>query len=322
MLEIARRREDWELEIQVAGRLGAFQIDRGDFESACALLERATTLIPEDQNHRCFGLLPLASVGMRAALARTLSELGRFREATAYGDEAVTIADEVGHLFSQIFSNLWAGNTFAMQREFSRAIPPLERSLELCRSTGLNLLQPRITSTLGYAYCHTGRRAEGLQFLETTVQDAEFRSVRWNYAQQATWLAEIYLQEGMADRAGETAKRALDVAVASGEKASEAWSLWLMGEVHNAVQGTPEPIAHRYLTKAWDMANAHRMGPLIARCHHSLGHFFQRHRAPSKAKGEFEKALSYFAAYDMKACVENVGRDLRLIGDLQASRVH
>jgi len=229
VLEIARRRSDWELEIQVAGRLGAFQIDRGDFESACALLERAITLIPQDQNHRCFGLLPLASVGNRAALARTLPELGRFREAHAYGDEAVAIADEAGHPFSQMFANLWAGNAFVMHREFERAIPPLERSLDLCRNRGLNLLQARVSSTLGFAYYNAGRRAEGLQMLEATVADAEFRSIRWNFAQQATWLAEVYLLEGMADRAGEMAKRALDAAVASGEKASEAWSLWLMG---------------------------------------------------------------------------------------------
>ena len=322
VLEIARRRNDWELEIQVAGRLGAFQIDRGDFESACALLERAITLIPEDQNHRCFGLLPLASVANRAALARALPDLGRFREAHAYGDEAVALADEAGHPFSQMFANLWAGNAFVMHREFERAIPPLERSLDLCRNRGLNLLQARVTSTLGYAYYNAGRRAEGLQMLESTVADAEFRSIRWNFAQQATWLAEVYLAEGMIDRAGEMAKRALDAAVASGEKASEAWSLWLMGEVLNASAETPEPLAHRYLTKAWDMANAHRMGPLLARCHQSLGNFFVRHRAPSKAKGEFEKALSHFATYGMQSCVEDVTRELRLVADRRAQRVH
>jgi class 3 adenylate cyclase/tetratricopeptide (TPR) repeat protein len=322
VLEIARRRADWELEIQIAGRLGAFQIDRGDFESACALLERAITLIPKNQNHRCFGLLPLASVANRAALARALPDLGRFREAHAYGDEAVAIADEHGHAFSQMFANLWAGNAFVMHRQFDRAIPPLERSLDLCRNRGLSLLQARVTSTLGYAYYNVGRRAEGLQLLESTVADAEFRSIRWNYAQQATWLAEVYLHEGLRERAGDMAKRALDAAVASGEKASEAWSLWLMGEVHSALDGTPEPIAHRYLTKAWDMANAHRMGPLLARCHQSLGQFFMRHRAPSKAKGEFEKALSYFSTYGMDASVEDVSRELRLVADRRAQRVH
>ena len=126
----------------------------------------------------------------------------------------------------------------------------------------------------------------------------------------------------MLDRASEMAKRALDAAVASGEKASEAWSLWLMGEVLCASASTPEPIAHRYLTKAWDMANAHRMGPLLARCHQSLGNFFVRHRAPSKAKGEFEKALSYFATYGMASCVEDVTRELRLVADRRAQRVH
>jgi len=70
------------------------------------------------------------------------------------------------------------------------------------------------------------------------------------------------------------------------------------------------------------MANAHRMGPLVARCHQSLGQFFMRHRAPTKAKGEFEKALSYFSTYGMHTCVEDVTRELRLVDDRRAQRVH
>ncbi len=322
VLDIARRNKDRELEIQVAGRLGAALIDRGDFESACTLLKRAISLIPADQNHRCFGLLPLASVGNRGALARSLTELGRVREALQVGDEAVGIADEVGHPFSQIFANLWVGNSFALHGQFARAVPPLERSLQVCRAGGMSLLQPRVASTLGHAYYRSGRRVEGLSYLENALEEADFRSIRWNYAQIVGWLAQAYLAEGRVDDAEHMAKRALDAAVSSGEKASEAWSLWLMGEVKLATGGVPEPLAQRYLSKAWDMATAHRMGPLTAHCHRSLGQFFQYHRAPSKARGEYEKALSFFALHGMTAAVDEVTRDLGSVSGAHAARVH
>lgn len=321
-LELARRRRDLNLEILVSSRLGAALIDRGDFVSACALLRSAIELIPQEDNHRRFGLLNVASVSNRAALARSLAETGQFREAIIVGDEAVQIADEVGHPFSQIYANLWMGNTLIKSADFERAIPPLERCMQLTDRSGLNLLRPRSASSLGFALYSMGQREKGLELLHYAVEEAEHQSIQWNLAQQYAWLAEALLHEGELDDALKNASRALELSLQSGEKASEANVLWLLGEVHRHRDVAPAPLAHRYLTKAWDVANAHQMRPLQGHCHRSLAEYFITLRAPSKARGELEKARSVFKNCDLPKFLELVGHDVRVIEGVNDLRVH
>ena len=103
-LDIAGRLDDVELHVSTAVRLGALLVDVGDYERACQLLEIAIRKIPDDAIDKRFGLLAAASVACRATLARSLGELGRFDEAIQVGDEAIRIADEVGHAFSQLYA--------------------------------------------------------------------------------------------------------------------------------------------------------------------------------------------------------------------------
>ena len=321
-LGLARKRGDRDLEIHVAGRLGALLVDRGDFDAACALLERAISLIPPEMNHRRFGLLPVASVTTLASLSRGLAELGDFKKALQYGDQAIQIADEVGHGFSQIYANLWAGNALIKKGDFERSIPPLERCLALCEKTELDLLYPRSKSSLGYAYMHVGRNDEASALLTEAIDDAGSGPTRWNNAQQLAWYAEFLLRNGEVEEASKCAAHALELAVESGEKASEAWSLLLLGQVQNSLCAQPEPTAHRYLTKAWDMAVAHRMGPLAAHCHRGLADFYMRHNAPQKAHAEIDAALSYYGRHGMDTWLRYARMDLQLVGDLRAERVH
>ena len=321
-LKHARHLRDRDLEIHVSSRLGAALIDRGDFESACKMLRTAIELIPTDAHHRRYGLLNVASVSNRAALARSLSEIGAFREAVQVGDEAVQIADEVGHPFSQVYANLSMGNTLIKSADYARAIPPLERCVHMTESPGLNLLRPRSMSSLGYAYFSSGQQEKGLALLQQAVDEAERDSIVWNIAQQYAWLAEALMQTGDLEAAFKVATKALEVSVNSGEKASEAGALWLLGEVHRRRDATPAPLAHRYLTKAWDIANAHRMRPLQGHCHRSLADYFMTLKAPKKAEGELEKARSVFANCDMPRFLELVGHDARLFETADGLRIH
>jgi class 3 adenylate cyclase/tetratricopeptide (TPR) repeat protein len=321
-LSVARKLGDLDLEIQNAGRLGALFIDRGDFEAACSLLERAVRLLPEEMNHRRFGLLNVASVGNRAALSRSLAELGRFRDAIRVGDEAIRIADEVGHTFSRIYANLWVGDVLLKKGDFQRSIPLLETCVLLCETSGSDLLYPRSAGSLGYAYVRGGRWVEGIALLEQAIQNADRQAIKWNYAQQIAWLAEARLVNGDTASALEHATNALQTAVQYGEKALEAWSLFILGDVTNALETRPDPVAHRYLTKAWDMAKAHRMSPLAAHCHRALGTFYLHHDAPVKARKEIDLAIGQYREMGMDHWLHIALSDASWAGDLKKHRVH
>jgi tetratricopeptide (TPR) repeat protein len=164
----------------------------------------------------------------------------------------------------------------------------------LCQTSGSDLLFPRSAGSLGYAYVRCGRMQEGIELLEQAIHNANHQAIKWNYAQQIAWLAEAHLLNGDPEAALEHAGAALQTAVQYGEKALEAWSLFILGDVTNALKAKPDPVAHRYLTKAWDMATAHRMAPLAAHCHRALATFYLHHNAPKKASDEINRAIAHY----------------------------
>jgi hypothetical protein len=102
----------------------------------------------------------------------------------------------------------------------------------------------------------------------------------------------------------------------------EAWSLYILGDITNALQARPDPVAHRYLTKAWDMAQAHRMAPLAAHCHRALGTFYLHHDAPKKARKEIDIAVSQYREMGMDYWMDIALRDCGWSEELQKHRVH
>ena len=80
-------------------------------------------------------------------------------------------------------------------------------------------------------------------------------------------LGEAYLLAGDTANAQEAGMRALEAARSSGEESSEAWALWLLGEV--AVRLDSPEAAARY-REAEGIADRLDMAPLSARCQESL----------------------------------------------------
>src|SRR5205807_5769037 len=59
-----------------------------------------------------FGLAGLPAVFSRAWVACALAELGRFAEGAGYGEEALRIADDARHPYSQIFADVGLGGLY------------------------------------------------------------------------------------------------------------------------------------------------------------------------------------------------------------------
>jgi tetratricopeptide (TPR) repeat protein len=167
-----------------------------------------------------------------------------------------------------------------------------------------------------------GEDQKGIALLEQAIHNADHQALKWNYAQQIAWLAEARLLNGEPEAALEHAKRALQTAVQYGEKALEAWSLYVLGDVTNALESQPDPVAHRYLTKAWDMAQAHRMAPLAAHCHRALGTFYLHHKAPKKARIEIDRAIAHYREMGMDHWLNIALADAGWSEDMKIHRVH
>ena len=123
-----------------------------------------------DLLHERFGMTGLPAVLSRAWLARCLAELGAFAEGSAHAEEAVRIAEAVDHPNSLIHAYLGVGFLSLRQGDLSRAIPVLERGLDLCRVYNILIWFPETAAALGCAYACAGRVAEALPLLEQAEQ--------------------------------------------------------------------------------------------------------------------------------------------------------
>ena len=84
----------------------------------------------------------LPAVFARIYLVCCLAERGEFSSGIAYGEEGIRIAEAADHLYSLSFACFGVGTLFLIKGERQRAIPVLERGLQLCRTLNLPIAFP------------------------------------------------------------------------------------------------------------------------------------------------------------------------------------
>jgi tetratricopeptide (TPR) repeat protein len=245
------------------------------------------------------GLVGYPSVNSCAWLVRCLAELGAFREGGAYGEEAVRIAEAVNHPISLILAYLGVGFFALRQRDLFRAIPVLERGLELCRVWNSRVWFPEAAATLGWAYACTGRVTEAVPLLEQAEQRGAAMETRGGQSLRVGYVSEAYLRAGRLPEAVQLAGRALALARAQKERGSQAWALRLLGEIaaHQDPLGI-EPAAQHY-RQALALADELGMRPLVAHCHLGLGTLHSRRGRGEQARPDLAAAVALYQAMEM-----------------------
>jgi tetratricopeptide (TPR) repeat protein len=225
--------------------------------------------------------------------------LGAFPEGIAHAEEAVRIAEAVDHPGSLIHAYLGVGLLSLRKGDFSRAIPALERCLDLCRVFIIRLWFPETASALGCAYACAGRVAEALPLLEQAEQSGAALGTMGGQSLRVSYVSEAYLLAGRVEEAVQLAVRALDLSRGHKERGHEAWALRLLGEIA-AHQEPPEiePAAH-YYRQALTLAEELGMRPLVAHCHLGLGMLYAKTGQREHARGELSVAIEMYRAMEM-----------------------
>ena len=177
-----------------------------------------------------------------------------------------------------------------------QAIPPLERSVELCRVTPAPALFDVSAAHLGYAYALSGRLPEGVALLEEAVADPAATGSA-NHPLFLAHLGEAHLLAGRRDDALAVARRALDLAHRQKERGNEAWVLRLLGEI--AAQADPPDLesAEAHYRQALARADELGMRPLVAHCHLGLGKLYRRTGDGAKAEEHLTAAAREQASW-------------------------
>jgi tetratricopeptide (TPR) repeat protein len=251
------------------------------------------------QRYECFGLAVLPAVLSRARLAACHAELGRFTEGRALAEEALQIAEVVVHLQSFIWAHYGIGLLSLRHGDLPRALPPLERAVDLCQDADFPYFFPLMAPALGEAYTLGGRVADAEPMLTRAMEQTTAMGM---VICQALWRLSLGKAHLVASRLAEAqtlAEGALTHARQHQERGNEAYALRLLGDIA-ARRKPPEvtPAAAHY-RQAHALAEELGMRPLQAHCHRGLGTLYATIGQQEQARAELSAAIVLYRAMAM-----------------------
>lgn len=290
------RPEDIAFQSGVHLRLAASYYAIGDYHRALQASAWNITALEGELLYQRYGVV-IISVASRNWLSLCCAELGTFREGMSRANEALQVAEVVNDPFSlvQTYRNL--GSLAMYQGDVPRAMPLLERAMELCQGWDIASLFPYVAAALGLAYALSGHLALGIPLLEQAVASRGVAMGR--YALVVAWLGEAYLLAGRLEEAMPCAERALALARTHKERGHEAWALRLLGAVQ--AQGDTPAMAQAATSYQQALALAEELGmrPLQAHCHRGLGTLYGQTGQREMARTALSIALELYRAMGM-----------------------
>jgi tetratricopeptide (TPR) repeat protein len=229
-------------------------------------------------------------------LARCLAELGAFSEGLAHGEQGLRLAEAVDHPNSLIQVCFDVGHVYLRKGAWHQAIAWLERGLDVCRVWDMPLMFYLVSSTLGYAYVLAGRVSDALPLLEQSVAT---EGVEIQRGRVHIWLSEAYLRLDRLDEALALAARGLEFCRMHAQRGEQAWALRLLGEIHAHRHPLQAELAEAAYREALALADALRMRPLQAHCHHGLGTLYATLGQHEQARVELSIAIELYKAMEM-----------------------
>jgi tetratricopeptide (TPR) repeat protein len=251
------------------------------------------------QRRERLGQVNPPAVLCRAHLAWCHAELGTFPEGRAFGEEGLRIAEAVASPVSVMYAAWGLGLLALRQGHLPRALPLLERAVDICRDMDLPNYFPRVATTLGAAYTLCARIGEAVPLLERGLEQA-MALERVNFQAFCRLpLGEAQLWAGHPEEAQALAEYALAHAHAHQERGNQAHALRLLGEI--AAQRDPPEVeqAEASFQQALVLTEALGMRPLVAYCHFGLGMLYAKLDRQGQAHAELSTVIDLYRAMDI-----------------------
>jgi class 3 adenylate cyclase/tetratricopeptide (TPR) repeat protein len=270
-----------------------------DYRRASDCFRQTVASFDGARRHERFGQAILPAVCSRAWLVWCHAELGTFTEGNTLGNEGLQLAEMADHLASLMVASWGIGLLYLRQGDLSRAIPRLERAVDICQEADLTVWFPWIAVALGAAYTLGGRVADAVPLLTRAMEQSTAMELVCYQALCQLTLGEAQLLAGRLEDAQALAERALTLAREYQERGSQAYTLRLLGDIAARREPPESDQAEAHYRQALALAEALGMRPLVAHCHLSLGKLYAQSGRCSEARAELSTAIGLYRAMEM-----------------------
>jgi class 3 adenylate cyclase/tetratricopeptide (TPR) repeat protein len=279
--------------------LGAASQAQGDYRRAIDCFRQTVASLEGTPPHERFGLPNLPAVLSRAYLAVCHAELGMFAEGRAVGEEGLRIAEAVAHPGSLMRAYHGLGLLALRQGDLPRALPQLERAVDICQDADLPAWFHWMAATLGAAYTLSGRIADAVPLLTQALEQATATAMASHQALCRLSLGEAQMLAGQLEEAQTLAERALALARAHLERGNEAYALRLLGDIVMHCDPQEAEQAENGYQQALALAEELGMRPLQAHCHRALGTLYSRMGRVEQTHTALSAAIQLYRTMEM-----------------------
>jgi class 3 adenylate cyclase/tetratricopeptide (TPR) repeat protein len=279
--------------------LGIAYQAQGDYHRATDCFGQTVVALGGAHRRERFGEIFLPAVLSRTDLAWCYAELGTFAEGRALGEEGLQIAEAVAHPGSLMYASWGIGLLSLSQGDLRRALPLLERAIDICQDTDLPFLFHRMAAALGAAYTLAGDIAAAIPLLTQALEQTIAMERVIDEAFCCLPLGEAQMLAGRLEEAHALAERALALARAHQERGHQAYALRLLGDIAARCEPPESETAEAHYRQALALAEELGMRPLQAHCHLGLGALYVQTGRPEPARTELTTAIALYHDMEM-----------------------
>jgi predicted ATPase len=301
----AERATDPDVSVAVSFLRGQVRMMRGEFSEACEVLERGNQLYDGEKPHHFSGIIGQdPGVSDLSVLAPVLAIFGSLDRARQTSDEAIRLAEKIGHPFTLAYALNWGLVVRQQLQEPTEAKAMADVLFTFTTERGISLFRAVARLLGGWARVALDETEDGIAALEQGAADLAVTGTEFAATYFLSVAADAYRMAGrsreglaMLDTAEGRARR-------TGEAIYAAELQRLRGELLLQSSAENESESEFCFEQALDTARRQEAKLFELRAAMSLAHLWQHQRKKAKARklvsGVYEQFSEGFDTADLK----------------------
>ncbi len=250
--------------------------------------QRSMLYLRQKQRDDAWNEAQLAECQLHNLRGELLEEDGRYNDALACYEAALTVATELKDTASLALTEGNLASLYGRKQDLARAVEFSQRAITRCREIGDVYSLAKLTMNLAYIYIQTQQFAQAVDAAKVALRT--FRAIGSPYysAISAVNLAEAYLETGELALAEETAYEALNLE----EAQTMPYALYTLGQVRRQRQEWESAAQH--MVESARLARMNHDSYMVAYAQRALGEILAAQNQMEEARTNFEQALALF----------------------------